>query len=81
MVCFDRVSKFILSDVSFCVPRGQAVGVIGSSGAGKTTLLKLAGGLLMPEQGNIRIMGREPVGARRFLGNAVGACIDRKSVV
>lgn len=75
MVCFDRVSKFILSDVSFCVPRGQAVGVIGSSGAGKTTLLKLAGGLLMPEQGNIRIMGREPVGARKLLGNAVGACI------
>ncbi len=75
MVCFEKVSKFILSDVSFCVPKGQAVGLIGSSGAGKTTLLKLACGMLAPEHGRVRILGREPVGERRLIKSSVGACI------
>lgn len=75
MLCFEKVSKFILSDVSFCVPEGQAVGIIGSSGSGKTTLLKLACGMLAPEQGHVRILGREPVEARKLIKCSVGACI------
>ena len=75
MVCFDHVDRFILSDVSFCVPKGQAVGLIGSSGAGKTTLLKLACGLLAPERGNVRILGREPVEAGQLIKRSVGVCI------
>ena len=75
MICFEKVSKFILSDVSFCVPKGQAVGIIGCSGAGKTTLLKLACGLLTPEKGSVRILRREPVGAGRLIKGSVGACI------
>lgn len=75
MVCFDHVDRFILSDVSFCVPKGQAVGIIGASGAGKTTLLKLACGLLSPERGNVRILGRDPVGAGQLIKRQVGACI------
>lgn len=75
MICFEKVSKFILSDVSFCVPKGQAVGIIGCSGAGKTTLLKLACGLLTPEQGSVRILRREPVGAGQLFKSSIGACI------
>ena len=76
MICFEKVSRFILSDVSFCVPKGKAVGVIGPSGAGKTTLLKLACGLLTPAQGRVRILGHEPVGARKSVQSLVGACIE-----
>lgn len=75
MICFEKVSKFILSDVSFCVPKGKTVGIIGSSGTGKTTLLKLACGLLTPEQGRVRILGREPAGEQKLIKNSVGACI------
>lgn len=66
MVCFDGVSKFILSDVSIHVPQGKTVGLIGASGAGKTTFLKLACGLLTPEAGEVFVMGRNPVGQRRM---------------
>ncbi len=71
MVNLDRVSKFIISDVSLHVPTGECVGIIGASGAGKTTLLKLICGLLKPEEGYIRILGKEPVEEKQHYGKAV----------
>ncbi|MCM1044967.1 MAG: ABC transporter ATP-binding protein [Candidatus Gastranaerophilales bacterium] len=75
MICFEKVSKFILSDVSFCVPKGQTVGIIGPSGAGKTTLLKLACGLLAPKQGRVRVLDRDPLEARALIKRSLGVCI------
>lgn len=72
MICFENVSKFVLSDISIHIPRGKSVGLIGISGAGKTTLLKLASGLLLPERGRVRTLGQEPVSKRKKLGESVG---------
>ena len=47
-----------LSDVSFTVARGEAVGLIGSNGSGKSTLLKTVAGILRPTRGTIRVDGR-----------------------
>ncbi len=47
-----------LSDISFSVGRGEAVGLIGSNGAGKSTLLKLIAGILLPTAGSVQIAGR-----------------------
>ena len=59
-VAFDRVSKSfgakqILSDVSWSVPEGEAVCILGRSGTGKSVTLKLIIALLKPDQGSIRI--------------------------
>jgi branched-chain amino acid transport system ATP-binding protein len=43
----------VLYDVSFEVPRGGFVGVLGANGAGKTTLLKTISGLVRPRSGEI----------------------------
>lgn len=43
----------VLYDVSFEVPRGGFVGVLGANGAGKTTLLKTISGLVSPRSGEI----------------------------
>jgi NitT/TauT family transport system ATP-binding protein len=44
-----------VSDVSFCVGRGERWVIIGPSGCGKSTLLKAMGGLLEPSAGSVRI--------------------------
>ena len=49
-----------LDGVSFTLPRGRVVGLLGPNGSGKTTLLKLACGLLQPSSGQIHIDGTEP---------------------
>jgi ABC-type multidrug transport system ATPase subunit len=47
--------------VSFAADRGQIVGLLGHNGAGKTTIVRLLSGLLSPDAGAVRVMGREPV--------------------
>lgn len=41
--------KRVLENVSFIVPTGQIVAILGANGAGKTTLLKLIAGLMKPD--------------------------------
>ena len=52
-----------LDNVTFSLPRGRIVGLLGPNGSGKTTLLKLCAGLLTANSGEIRICG-EAVGPK-----------------
>ncbi|WP_344779293.1 ABC transporter ATP-binding protein [Microbacterium kribbense] len=47
-----------LDDVTFEVPRGEAVGIVGRNGAGKSTLLKLLTRVTAPSRGRIELNGR-----------------------
>jgi len=47
-----------LEDVSFDVPRGTTLGVIGRNGSGKSTLLQLVAGTLQPTRGQVLTRGR-----------------------
>lgn len=51
-------------DISFDVPEGAILGIIGPNGAGKTTLFNLLNGFLKPDQGEVRVYGRETVGMK-----------------
>lgn len=53
------VSGRVLNDITFVVPRGQTVGVIGESGSGKSTLARTIAGLLPTYRGTISLHGRE----------------------
>lgn len=47
-----------LKGVSFCVPKGQILGVIGKNGSGKSTLLKALAGIFCPDSGIIDMKGQ-----------------------
>ncbi|MDO5629688.1 MAG: ABC transporter ATP-binding protein, partial [Mobilicoccus sp.] len=47
-----------LKDVSFEVPNGTALGIIGANGAGKSTIMRTIAGILPPTQGRVEVWGR-----------------------
>jgi len=77
MIELEHVTKHYggipaLRDVSFHVPKGQTVGLLGRNGAGKTTALNLMTGYFPPTEGKIRIGGinmiAEPRTCKRMIG-------------
>lgn len=49
-----------LDTLDLMVPRGSVVGLLGRNGAGKSTALRCLAGLLQPDAGTIRVLGRDP---------------------
>ena len=47
--------KVLIDDLSFKIPAGAIVGVIGANGAGKSTLFKLSSGKEQPDSGSVKI--------------------------
>ncbi|MFF0814967.1 ABC transporter ATP-binding protein [Rhodococcus sp. NPDC003318] len=57
-----------LDDVSFEVPAGQFIAIVGASGCGKTTLLNMAAGLAEPTGGTVLLSGKTPKSPNYDLG-------------
>jgi branched-chain amino acid transport system ATP-binding protein len=53
----------VLRDVSFEVPAGKVVALLGGNGSGKTTILNTLTGLIKPRSGSIKVEGQETAGA------------------
>jgi zinc/manganese transport system ATP-binding protein len=52
--------RTVLSDVSLNIEAGEFIGVLGPNGAGKTTLMRAILGLLLPDGGSLKVLGRTP---------------------
>ena len=55
--CYSGTSDEVLKDVSFSIPKGKFVGILGPSGAGKTTFVDILLGLFVPTRGKIMVDG------------------------
>jgi putative ABC transport system ATP-binding protein len=67
----------LLSIAYFAVDAGERLFLRGPSGSGKSTLLGLLGGVLTPQSGSVKVLGRELTGLRaserdRFRGEHIG---------
>jgi ABC-2 type transport system ATP-binding protein len=69
-----------LADCSLEVARGEMLGLIGPDGAGKTTAIRLMCGLLHPDAGDVRTLGRHPVREHRQIAEHVGYLSQRFSL-
>ena len=78
-IVFDNVGfcyeadKPVLSGISFTVPEGSTLGIIGGTGSGKSTLCALMDGLYAPTEGSVTIGGKSitdipPATLRRSVG-------------
>lgn len=72
---YTAASAPTLQGVSFTVPRGTTVGIVGETGSGKSTLVHLLAGLYQPQQGHILVNGKDVVNygpdeLRRFMSVA-----------
>jgi ABC-2 type transport system ATP-binding protein len=74
---FDRGNAPVaaLTHFSVCVPEGSAYGMLGQNGAGKTTLFRICLGLIRPDGGSVRVLGRAP-GNEASLCGEIGAMIE-----
>ena len=81
----ERVTKkynqiVALRDLTLSIQAGEMFGLIGPDGAGKTTAIRLMCGLLKPEDGTVRVLGRDPVKDHLAVTQTIGYLSQRFSL-
>ena len=71
-----RFKSFQLQGLSFSLPRGYIMGLIGPNGSGKTTTLKLMMNLMHKDTGEIAVFGQDHVKFEREIKQRVGIVYD-----
>jgi ABC-2 type transport system ATP-binding protein len=69
-----------LDGLTVSVGAAEMFGLIGPDGAGKTTTIRLACGLLAPDGGQVRVLGRDPVAEHRAVTADIGYLSQRFSL-
>jgi ABC-2 type transport system ATP-binding protein len=68
-----------LADVSFEIKKGEFVAYAGPNGAGKSTTMKLLSGMLLPNEGEISVLGMSPQKHRRALMHRLGVLFGNRT--
>ncbi|MBM7568488.1 ABC-2 type transport system ATP-binding protein [Paenibacillus sacheonensis] len=81
MIELTNVSKTykkrsVIANISFTVPLGKIIGIVGENGSGKSTILKMIAGLLQPTTGTVTVNGEN---AHRRISKHVSYLSDRDS--
>lgn len=62
-----KQSVYALKDIDLAIESGEIFSLLGPNGAGKTTLLNIMTGLVYPDSGSVRILGKDPAKNRDVL--------------
>lgn len=68
-----------VSDISFDITSGEAVGYLGPNGAGKSTMIKMMTGILVPSAGTLSVLGRTPHLQRIDNAREIGVVFGQRS--
>ena len=67
---------FQLHDITFTLPKGYIMGLIGPNGSGKTTIIKLILNMLKPTNGEVKILGFDHVANEQEAKRNLGVVFD-----
>ena len=70
IVEFENISlsygkRLILDNISFKINQSEIFGILGPNGVGKSTIFNLITGLIMPQQGKIKINGEKVISDKK----------------
>lgn len=55
--CYPGTDKKVLDDISFEIRKGETIALVGENGAGKSTLVRILSGVLIPDEGELKVDG------------------------
>jgi ABC-2 type transport system ATP-binding protein len=78
---FNRQYKTVtaLAGVSFSVNPGELIGYIGPNGAGKSTTVKILSGILLPDAGDVKVLGMTPWKSRVDTVRQIGVVFGQRT--
>lgn len=71
--------KVAVDRINFDVQQGEVVGYIGVNGAGKSTTIKMLTGILIPSNGKVEVLGRDPHCQRVANAREIGVVFGQRS--
>ncbi len=71
---------FKLDNISFTLPGGCILGLIGENGAGKSTTIKLILNMLKPDSGSVTVLGRDSGADNRLTKEEIGVVLDEAGI-
>ncbi|SEQ14130.1 ABC-2 type transport system ATP-binding protein [Devosia sp. YR412] len=79
LVTTEYTEVTAVSDISFDITAGEAVGYLGPNGAGKSTMIKMMTGILLPSAGTLSVLGRTPHAERMANARQIGVVFGQRS--
>jgi ABC-2 type transport system ATP-binding protein len=79
LVTTEYTEVTAVSDISFDIAAGEAVGYLGPNGAGKSTMIKMMTGILVPSAGTLSVLGRTPHTERMTNARQIGVVFGQRS--
>lgn len=71
--------KVALDHISFDIEEGEIVGYIGPNGAGKSTTVKILSGILVPDKGEVNVLGKTPWKNRIEIVRQIGVVFGQRT--
>jgi ABC-2 type transport system ATP-binding protein len=75
----EYATQVALDKISFSLKEGDLVGYIGPNGAGKSTTVKILSGILVPESGEVLVLGKTPWKHRLEIVQQIGVVFGQRT--
>lgn len=79
LVTREYTEECAVDRISFTIDEGEAVGYLGPNGAGKSTMIKMLTGILVPTDGDVRVMDTIPFRSRKRNAQQIGVVFGQRS--